>query len=112
MSNVIQYMNGRWLKRTFKDEEELGIAVLLSTTSPYEKVEFETYSADPYSDDYSNFYLEEAREAREQAEYEEYESAMFLHELAEGGSDLNDPNHYDDDGRFHLISRSEMGYED
>lgn len=73
MSNVIQYMNGRWLKRTFKDEEELAIAGILSTTSPHESVDFETYSADPYSDDYSNFYLEEAREARRiEAENELY----------------------------------------
>ena len=77
MSNVIQYMNGRWLKRTFKDEEELAIAVILSTTSPYESVDFETYSADPYSDDYSNFYLEEAREARRIEAENEFERSCF-----------------------------------
>jgi len=81
MSNVIQYMNGYWLKRTFKDEEELAIAVILSTTSPYERVDFETYSADPYSDDYSNFYLEEAREARRI----EAENELYVQKIIDDG---------------------------
>ena len=109
---MIQYhKNYGWLKRAFENEEELTMASLLLTTGE-EEFQFRTYSADPYSDDYSNLDLEKAREAREEAEYEEYEFAMFLQELAEGGSSLDDPNHYDDDGRFHLITRSEMGYED
>ena len=81
MSNVIQYMNGRWLKRTFKDELEYGIAAILSTASPYERVHFETYSADPYSDDYSNFYLEEAREARRI----ELENALYVQKIIDDG---------------------------
>lgn len=81
MSNVIQYMNGRWLKRTFKDEEELAIAGILSTTSPHESVDFETYSADPYSDDYSNFYLEETREARRI----EAENELYVQKIIDDG---------------------------
>lgn len=112
MIGMIQYHKDfGWLKRAFEDEEELITASILLTTGA-EEFQFRTYSADPYSDDYSNLDLEEARKVREAAEYEEREFGMFLQELADGGSDLNDPNHYDDDGRFHLITRSEMGYED
>ena len=86
MSNVIQYMNGYWLKRTFKDEEELNIVGILSTTRPYKEVYFQTYSADPYSDDYSNLDLEEAREAQR----EEAENALYIQQLIDGGVAFDD----------------------
>ena len=108
--SVIQYHKDfGWVKRIFDDEEELYDVLFLDL---FGEESFHTYSADPYSDDYSNLFLEKAREAREAAEYEEREFGMFLQEAAEGGSIFNDPNHYDDDGRFHFITRSEMGYED
>lgn len=81
MSDVIQYMSGHWLKRTFKDEQEFHMANILSTTRPYKSVCFETYSADPYSDDYSNFFLEEAREAQRL----EAEHALNVQQLIDGG---------------------------
>ncbi len=93
--------------RLFSDLEDI-----ITRKDSFDGLVISTYSADPYSDDYSNLDLEEARKVREAAEYEEREFGMFFQELADGGSDLNDPNHYDDDGRFHLITRSEMGYED
>lgn len=91
---------------------ERSLSNMIEGKDPNDGLVISTYSADPYSDDYSNLDLEEARKAREKAEYEAREFGMFLQEMAEGGSDSNDPNHYDDDGRFHLITRSEMGYDD
>jgi len=103
---MIQYHKDYgWLKRAFENEEEL-LTLSFIMTRP-EEFRFQTYTADPYSDDYSNLDLEQAREARQAAEYEELEAALYVQELLDGGG-----NHYDDDGRFHLIDRQEMGYED